>query len=385
MSLITRHILRYLLTSLAFLTTVLVTGVWLTQSLRFVEIIVNQNVSMGGYFSLIGFLIPDLVAIVLPICLLISVLFTYSRLIADHELSIFRTCGLSNWRLARPAIIVAFFIAGLVAVINIYVVPFSFRQLRDMEHHFRNEFSSSFVQDGVFNTLRGVTVYAKTRARNGDLEGVFIHSTGHPATPSQPKRNPFTLIAQKGAITERDGKKTMLVLFNGTRQEKDEATGKVTFFHFETLNYDLNQLAATVQERIIKPYERSLPELLNPSEMDDLSLRTKAQLRAEGHQRLLSPLLVLLFALIGLSALLPQELNRRGRQKHIIAAVSLAAIAHISLVCLINMNGRWPIMIPLTYMCLCTMGVIALIVLEHQSIQSWWKQSHHKDIRQGIH
>jgi hypothetical protein len=34
MSLVTRHILKYLLTSLVFLATVLTTGVWLTQSLR---------------------------------------------------------------------------------------------------------------------------------------------------------------------------------------------------------------------------------------------------------------------------------------------------------------------------------------------------------------
>jgi len=130
MSLATRHIFKYLLTSLAFLATVLTTGVWLTQSLRFVEIIVNQNVSIGGYFTLVGFLIPDLIAIVLPICILISVLFTYNKLIADHELSIFRTCGLSNWRLARPALILAFLMACLVAFINIYFVPIILSSLK---------------------------------------------------------------------------------------------------------------------------------------------------------------------------------------------------------------------------------------------------------------
>jgi lipopolysaccharide export system permease protein len=87
MSLVTRHLLKYLLTSLFFLAAVLTTGVWLTQSLRFVEIIVNQNVSIGGYFSFVGFLIPDLLAIVLPICILISVLLpimnsAYSALVA---------------------------------------------------------------------------------------------------------------------------------------------------------------------------------------------------------------------------------------------------------------------------------------------------------------
>jgi lipopolysaccharide export system permease protein len=372
MSLVTRHIFKYLLTSLAFLTTVLTTGVWLTQSLRFVDIIVNQNVSIGGYFTLVGFLIPDLIAIVLPICILISVLFTYNKLITDHELSIFRSCGLSNWRLARPTLILAFFTAISVGFINIYFVPISFRNLRDMEHKLRNEFSSSFVQDGMFNTLRGVTVYAKTRSVNGDLGGVFIHSIGHNSSSSGAKKNPFTIISKHGAIIEKDGKKSLLMLLNGTRQEKDESTGKVSFFHFKTLNYDLDQLASNLQERIIKPYERSLSHLLDPPDKATLSPAIRAQLYAEGHQRLLPPLLVLLFSLVGSSALLSQELNRRGRQKRIGFAIGIAICINIGLIALINMNGRWPLTIPLAYFSVILIGITSLIILEKQTFKIWW-------------
>lgn len=383
MSLVTRHILKYLFTSLVFLATVLTTGVWLTQSLRFIEVIVNQNVSIGGYFSLVGFLIPDLIAIVLPVCILISVLFTYNKLIADHELSIFRTCGLSNWRLARPALILALFMACLVAFINIYLVPISFRHLRDMEYQLRNEFSSSFVQDGMFNTLRGITVYARTRAVNGDLDGVFIHSIGQ--GPSQLKRNPFTIVAQHGTIVEKEGKKSLLMLLNGTRQEKDEKTGKVSFFHFKTLTYDLDQLATNIQERIIKPYERSLTDLLSPPDADNLPLATKAQLYAEGHQRLLPPFLVILFTLIGLSTLLPQELNRRGRQKRIALAIGLAATIHIGLISLINLNSRWGITIPLAYGAILLIGLTSVIILENQNLRAWWQQYNLGRIGRNVH
>jgi lipopolysaccharide export system permease protein len=373
MSLVSRHILKYLLTSLLFLTTVLTTGVWLTQSLRFVDVIVNQNVSVGGYFSLVGFLIPDLIAIVLPICLLLSILFTYNKLIADHELSIFRSCGLSNWRLARPTLTLALCMACLVAFINIYIVPISFRNLRDMEYKLRNEFSSNFVQDGMFNSLRGVTVYARTRAINGDLTGVFIHSIGQLQTATQQKRSPFTIVAQHGTIVEKDGKKSILMLFNGTRQEKDEKTGKISFFHFETLNYDLDQLAANIQERMIKPYERSLGDLLNPPDEETLHPRTKAQLNSEGHQRLLSPLLTILFSLIGLSALLPQEFNRRGRQKRIFLAICIAACVHMGIIFLININGRWSLSILVAYICVILFGLACLVLLEKQSLLAWWR------------
>jgi lipopolysaccharide export system permease protein len=373
MTLVTRHILQYLLASLAFMSMVLATGVWLTQSLRFVEIIVNRNVSIGGYFSLVSFLVPDLLATVLPICMLISVLFTYNKLIADHELSIFRTLGLSNWRLARPALILACFMACLVAFINIYLSPISFRHFRDMEYKIRNEFTSSFIQDGTFNTLRGVTVYARTRVANGDLNGVFIHSTGQTSNLPNTKKHPFTIIAERGAIIQKEGEKPCLMLVKGTRQEKDEKTGKVSFFHFETLNYDLDQLASNLQERMIKPHERSLTELLTPPDQANLSPTTTSQLRAEGHHRLLTPLLVILFTLIGLSALLPQELKRRGRQKHIFAAVAFSACTHGTLVFLININGRWPMTILLAYFLVAIIGLFCLFYLEQQSLLAWWQ------------
>lgn len=373
MTLVTHHILKYLMTSLIFLAAALTTGVWLTQSLRFVDIIVNQNVSLGHYFSLVGFLIPDLLAIVLPTCVLISVLFTYNKLIADHEMSIFRACGLSNWRLARPALILGLFMACLVAFINIYLVPLSFRHLRDMEYGLRNEFSDRFVQDGMFNTLRGVTAYVRARSANGELEGVFIHSGGQGLYASQHKRNPFTIVARQGKILEKESGKPILMLFNGTRQEKDAKTGKVSFFHFETLNYDLDQLASSIQERNIKPYERSLSDLFYPSDADNLPPATQAQLRTEAHQRLLPPFLVLLFTLIGLCALLPQELNRRGRQRHIMGAIGLAATIHIGLVCLINTSGQWAATIPLAYLSIALIGLFSLLFLEKQGFLAWWR------------
>jgi len=109
---------------------------------------------------------------------------------------------------------------------------------------------------------------------------------------------------------------------------------------------------------------------------------TKAQLQSEGHQRLLPPLLVFLFSLIGLSALLPQELNRRGRQKRITLAIGIATCLHISLVFLININGRWSFTIPFAYILVVLVGITSLIILEKQGILLWWQQYTQRRIAQ---
>lgn len=358
MFLIFRLIFKRLFFGTAFLSCVLVTGVWLTQSLRFIEIIVNQNVSIAGYFSFVGFLIPDLLAIVLPICVLISTLIVYNKLVTDHELIILRTCGLNDWSLARPAIVIGILATIAVGLINIYIIPLSYKNFRDMEFKMRNEFSSGFIHEGTFNTLRGITVYARSRNLKDELQGVFIHNTPQNNTADKKARRSYTIIAERGIMMTAPHT-IQLVLFNGNRQEVDPKTGKMTFFNFDRLNYDLTQIATPPEERVIKPVERPLRELLNADNIEGLSASSRARLRSEAHQRMLLPFLSLVFVLIATATLLKGDLNRGPRRKKIGIVVTGAALAQVLLTTMINLNGQFPKAIPLAY----ALVMIALCLL----------------------
>ena len=63
----------------------LVALIWLTQSLRFVELVVNRGLSLGVFFHLTGLLIPNFVAVILPITTFVVVQFVYQRLAGDRE------------------------------------------------------------------------------------------------------------------------------------------------------------------------------------------------------------------------------------------------------------------------------------------------------------
>ena len=55
-------------------------AVWLTQSLRFIELIVNRGLTVGAYLYLTLLLVPALLATLVPLGLFAAVLFTYNRL-----------------------------------------------------------------------------------------------------------------------------------------------------------------------------------------------------------------------------------------------------------------------------------------------------------------
>src|SRR4028119_2155350 len=98
------YIFRQLAGALLAVTVGLAALVWLTQSLRFIELVLDRGLSFLVFIELTGLLLPSFFAVILPITTFLVALFVYVRLSTDRELVVMRAAGLSQWRLARPAI-----------------------------------------------------------------------------------------------------------------------------------------------------------------------------------------------------------------------------------------------------------------------------------------
>jgi lipopolysaccharide export system permease protein len=365
MYLITKIILRRLVISTVFITSTLLAGVWLTQSLRFIQIIVNHNVSIADYFTLVGFLLPDLLAQILPICIFISVLFTYNRIDHDHELLAFRASGRSNWQLAKPAIILASGTMIIITLMNLYVIPASYRLFRDHEHEIRNELTSIFLQEGAFSTLRGVTAYIKSRNLDGTLNNIFIYYTDK----NSRRQHNYAVMAQKGKISPTpDGPR--LLLQDGIRQEVEVAKQQSSFFRFEEVSYDLNTMMTDTQPRAVKPYEMSLWELLFPGKQtQDPAIISK--MRAEAHQRLLLPLFALLLTLIALNTILRRAMKRQRSFLRLTGGTFVAISVYVTILGLVHMNKHTSLAIPLAYLSVLVTLFVGFFALDIPLKQRW--------------
>ena len=89
-----------------FVTACLTCVVWLSQSLKFIEMIVSRSLSVSMFVYFTALMLPTFLALILPIALLFAVLFTYNKLTVDSELVVMRAAGFSQWSLARPALMV---------------------------------------------------------------------------------------------------------------------------------------------------------------------------------------------------------------------------------------------------------------------------------------
>ncbi len=361
MSLLFRYTFGKMFFVTLVLSLILIGVVWLTQSLRFIEIIVNHNISLGEYLSLVVCLIPDLLVIILPICLLIAGLYVYHKLKMNHELHVFGALGLSPMQMARPLLILGSIVTVCLYVMNLYLTPLSFKKFRNQEHQIKNQFSLSWIREGAFNSIKGITLYIRERGKNGELKGVFIHNPqAKDNTFQTQKGHPYTIIADSGLI-EKTGEELFVTLKNGIRQEVDPSTRRISEFSFEVLKYALPLTSGTNETRTAKPYEKSLTELLNPAAGIQPTLASR--MRIEAHQRLLTPWVALTNSLISSAFMVTGSFKRREGRYKILLASLLAFVLQSGLLVLLNLSTHYSFTINLAYglMVFMILGLMAFL------------------------
>ncbi|HAU29497.1 MAG TPA: LPS export ABC transporter permease LptF [Rhodospirillaceae bacterium] len=317
MILIKRYIFRNLLLATLFTLLAICVALWLTQSLRFLEITLNGGAPVRMFLRMVALTLPNFAAAALPMTILIVVLFVYNRMFADSELTILRSFGLGTWQIAQPALFLAGLSLGLLLVMNTWLTPISNRQLKTLKDMANSQYTSLLLREGVFNPVSSnLTVYFRERGDNGDFRGLLIHDT-------RDAKRPVTTLAKTGRLADTpDGPR--LIVENGSRQElTNPATGAVTRLDFLSHTIDMGLIQKPVSSRWVEPSDRTFLELLEPPQTD-FDRQYSRIFRVEAHNRIASPFLCLALALAALFAILTAPHARRGMGRRIALAGSFA-------------------------------------------------------------
>ena len=373
-----RYIFRQLVPPMVFITLVLTGVIWLTQSLRFVDMIVNRGLSAGEFLYVTLLLMPGVLVLILPISLFCAVLYAYHRLSYDSELVVMRAAGMSQRSLVWPAMAMA----GIVVIISylfaMYLTPLGFRTFKERHDTVRSNYASVLIQEGVFNELmRGITVYVRARGDNGELLGILVHDNRDTAKP-------VTVMAERGLLIETpEGPR--FVMENGNRQEvnrssasdADQQAGQLSLLYFDKYALDLGRLANAPGKRWREPGERFMSELIWLDDSND-DRNNADRMMAEIHKRISHPLHAFVLVLIALAGLLSGEFNRRGEWRRI-TSVSLAALGfEVGALALVPVVSKNPGTAPLMY----------LIIVVSAAVAVWWlgrinRRGGHRDGRRG--
>lgn len=312
-----RYIFRQLVTALAAVTTALVALIWLTQSLKLVELVVNRGLSLRVFFELTGLLIPGFVAVILPITTFVVVQFIYQRLAGDRELTVMRAAGLSPWQIARPGLMAAMLACALGLLLNLVVVPASSEAFRRYQFEIRNKVAAFLLQEGVFTQVSDqLTVYVRARDPDGALRGILVQDDRQPNARA-------TILAESGQLLSSTGAPRVL-LQNGSREEIDRKTGRLDVLTFAEDTVDLATNGKNEEQRFRDVNELPLASLLHP----DASVpeRDRGKYIVEAHRRMSQPITSVGFALIALASVLTGGFKRHGNVMRPAAAVGVMVV-----------------------------------------------------------
>ncbi len=309
------YIMRMLAHSMLLITISLTSIVWLTQALRFIDVIVSQGVSILIFITLTLLLVPSLLLMILPPAMLCSVLFVYNKLKIDSELVVLQAAGLSKWALAKPVLMVAGITTLLGYVIAFYLQPVTYREFKEMQFFLRNNYASILLQEGVFSSpVAGLTVFIRERDDNNILYGILVHDN------RTPDKN-ITMMAQEGKLVQTP-QGPRFIMLKGNRQEVEN--GRLSFLNFDNYTLDISLYTQQSGQRYRDPQEMFVHELFAVD--DTASPQEQMKRRAEGHQRILWPALSLGVALAALAVMLASEFNRRGHWRPLAVAVAVAVV-----------------------------------------------------------
>ena len=336
-----KYVLKQLLVGMILVTIGLTCVIWLTQSLRYVEMIVNRGLTAGTFIYFTILLLPKFLSIILPIAIFAVVVFIYSKLITDRELVIMRGAGQSQTALAKPALILAMMVVMFGYLLNLYLLPESYRMFRALQWDIRNSFSHILLQEGAFNTVsKGITVYVRERTKDGQLLGILVHD-------QRSEKNPFTILAERGALVEsKDGSR--VVMFNGNRQSVDPKTHQMSILYFDRNIYELDPPKTVGDIRYRGARERTLKELFNLKKAD-VNLNDYGKFIVEMHKRMISPLSALGFTFVGLACLITGSFRRRNQSRRSVLAVAIIVCLQASVLGLENACAKNLDLIPLMY------------------------------------
>ncbi len=338
-----RYVFRQAAGALLLILTSLGGVVWIGLALRELNVVTAEGQSGWTLLAMTTLALPNLLAIIAPIALLIAAIHTLNRLNTDSELIVLTASGATVWTAAKPLILLAGIVMVCVLSVNHVAMPWSLRQLRETVMQLRTDLLTQVIQPGKFSSPEpGLTLHIRERAPNGELRGLIMDDR-------RSKKQSQSYLAEHGVIVKQDGT-AYLAMRDGNVVRRDGTDKPAEILAFETYTVDLDNFEAKTQGAAdLKPRERYFSELLSPEPGSKNFKLSPGSFRAELHERFSNPLYPLAFVMIALASAGQAQSTRQNRMQSLAFGFVAAILCRLTGLAVNNIVVINPAAVPLLY------------------------------------
>jgi lipopolysaccharide export system permease protein len=314
--------------------------------------LLTQGIIRAGQFAVILLtLIPGVIYLTEPLIVATAVVYTYNEWITHNEIVILRMAGLPDQKLALPGMAVAVVAMLFTASMSLYLLPVSFRIFENI----RFDATSNLSIDALVDALKqgypqeiapNLLISFRKYLGQNEFESVTILDGRKPDS--------FTYIfADHGSIVIKKEPKLehVLLLENGTYTVRNRENDAPNLTTFKVLEVPIGDDAPPVLRAWRGFYEEHITRLLDPPSTVRADAFEYGQWVAEGHKRILMPLLCVSYVtfVIGILMYSPCRKGLRGNLPAIIALASVF-LWHIIFVVTQILIAHLPILAPVFYL-----------------------------------
>jgi lipopolysaccharide export system permease protein len=315
-----RYLLRQLATAFGFFLFVFTGVVWLTQAVRLIDTVVASGRGGRILLEFSALVLPEVLVIVLPLAGMGAALYTLNRLYSESELVVMMTAGVGPGALMRPVAAFGLLIAAAMAVVLTVLVPRGGATLATRTQEIRSDLAGALIVERQFlHPSGGLTLFIADARGAGEMAGVFLHDQRDP-------ERPVTYSAETAQLLS-DGAQARLVMRDGVALGLDAEDGELSAVEYERFVFDLSDLVEDGGPRVPRPAEYPVRLLLDPTpEMLAAGRFGPGHYVAEGHYKLVLPILAALYPPVALVTLLAGGYRRSGFGRRVVVAVGVAVV-----------------------------------------------------------
>ena len=297
MKIIDRYVIRQLLMPFGIGLLVFTFLIMLRPLQDYGEDLVARNVPTEIVGWLLLLLVPQALALTIPMSLLLGLLVGFGRLSADREFVAMQACGIGLKRLLLPVGLVSTLSLVATAYIWFYGYPTANKTFLDVLVNVLAQRAEGNVRPHVFyREIPNLMLYVRDVSPTGDgWNGVFMSDT----RPGQPEA---VYLARHGRIAIDRARRTVDIVLDDTTRHSVDATG----------NYDVVEyarLTLSIDPATVLPVRTSIRGL---AEMTISELKAAAAEREQQglsshnewvaiHQKFAVPFACIVFGVIGLA------------------------------------------------------------------------------------
>ena len=315
------------------------------------ELLTRGVIQVGQFSVMLLTLIPEVIYLDEPLIVTTAVVYTYNEWITHNEIVILRMAGLPDRKLALPGLVAAFVAMLFTASMSLYLLPISFRIFEDILFDATSNLSTDALVDALKQEYPqeiapNLSISSRKYLGQNEFEGITILDGRKPDS--------FTYIfADHGSIViEKEPKlEHVLLLENGiytVHNRENDAPSPTTF---KVLEIPIGDDAPPVRRAWRGFFEEHIARLLNPPSTVRADAFEYGQWVAEGHKRILMPLLCVSYVTFVIGILMHSP-PRKGLRSNLPAIITLAGVFlwHIIFVVTQILIARLPILAPVFYL-----------------------------------